>query len=84
MDTLEQVNAKIDEVLTKCPEARPLYEKMSAMTDRELEQLAAEALIATLVGELTPGHLQMLADMAMIIGVQRLVAKQEMAGHPIN
>jgi uncharacterized protein (UPF0264 family) len=84
MDTSEKLNAAVEELLTRVPEARPLYDLLSKLTDEEMLQLAEDSLIAALAGEITPHQLQMLADMALIIGMQREAVYQERAAHSIH
>lgn len=84
MDTLEQLNAKIEEMLTRFPETRPLYERMNKMTDRELEEMAAEALLATLLGLIDTQQLRLLADMTLIISVHRDAVRKEQSGRVIH
>jgi hypothetical protein len=84
MNKSEQLIADVNELLTRVPEARPLYERLSKLTDEELLQLATESLVAALLGEITPLQLQMLSDMALIVGLQREAVYQERAAHKIH
>lgn len=84
MLTLDRVNKAIEETLAEVPEARPLFEKMSKMTDNELRQVVAEALIRAMVGMITEATLEIITDMAMIVMLQRETAQREMEGQTIN